>query len=59
MEFRLNKYLCVICKILGLFVNPFTADNKYFLLNRGNLLQHFMTKLYQKSKILFQFFSAF
>ena len=59
MEFRLKKYLCVICKILGLFVNPFTADNKYSLLSRGNLLQHFMMQLYHKSKILFQFFSAF
>ena len=59
MEFRLKKYLCVICKILGLFVNPFTADNKYSLLNRGNLLQHFQMQLSQKRKILSKLFLHF
>ena len=59
MEFRWKKSPFVIFKMLGLFVNTFTADNKYFLLNRANLLQDFMTQLYQKSKTFFQFSSAF
>ena len=36
-----KRSLWMICKILGLFVNPLTADNKYSLLNRNNLFQHF------------------
>ena len=39
--------------------NPFTADNKYSLLNRGNLLQHFQMELSQKQKIFCQFFLHF
>ena len=39
-----------------LFVNPLTAEDKYILLNRGNLLQHFKVQLSQKRKILSQFF---
>ena len=38
MQFRLKKSLSVIGKILGLFVNPLTANDKYCVLNRGNLL---------------------
>ena len=49
----------MIGKILGLFVNPLTADDKYTLLNRGNLLQHFQIHLYQKRKIFCQFFIIF
>ena len=30
----------MICKILGLFVNPLTSDDKYSLLNRGNYLRN-------------------
>ena len=36
MQFRVKKTLLVICKILGLFVNAVTADNKYSVLNRDN-----------------------
>ena len=39
-------------KILGLFRNPLTADNKYYLLNRGKLLQHFQMQLSQKQNII-------
>ena len=46
----------MICKTLGLFVNPLTAEDKYILLNRGNLFQHFRVQLSQKRKILSQFF---
>ena len=37
-RFSRKKSLLVICKILGLFVNTFTADGKYFILNRDNLV---------------------
>ena len=49
----------MLLKILGLFVNPLTADDKCSLLNRGNLLRHFQMQLYQKTKIFSQFFLAF
>ena len=49
----------MIRKILGLFVNPFTADNKNYLLNRGNLLQHFQMQLSQKQKMFSEYFSPF
>ena len=41
----------MIYKILGLFVNPLTADDNYSLFNRGNLLQHIQMHLPQKRKI--------
>ena len=56
---ELKKYLWLICKVWGLFVNPLTADDKYTLLNRGNLLQHFQIHLYQKRKIFCEFFIIF
>ena len=46
----------MIRKILRLFVNPLTADDKYSLLNTGNLLQNFQMPLSQKRKIFFDFF---
>ena len=54
-----GKSLCVICKILGLFVNLLTADEKYSLLNRDYLSQHFQIQLSQKRKMLSEFFFAF
>ena len=45
----------VICELLGLFVNIFTADNKYFLCNRENLTQSAQMQLSNKQK-LFQNF---
>ena len=36
-----------------------TADNKYSLLNRGNLMQRFQMQLSQKDKIFSNFFCAF
>ena len=41
------------------FVNPLTANNKYSLLNSGNLLQHFLMQLSQKWKIFPEFLFAF
>ena len=58
-QFSRKKSLLVICKILGLFVNPFSANDKYSLLNRGSLLQHFQIQLSKKRKIFFQFVFAF
>ena len=57
--FTFKKSLWLICKILGLFVNPLTADGKYSLLNWGNLLQRFQTQLSQKRKTFLEFFYAF
>ena len=54
-----KKSLLVICKILGVFVNTMSVDDKYSVLNRGSLLQHFQMQLSQKSKIFSQFFVAF
>ena len=53
------KPLSVVSKILGLFVNPFTSDNKYSLLMEGNLLQHFQMHLSQKRKSFSPFFFFF
>ena len=55
-KFRLKKFLWVICKILGLFVNPFTSDNKFSLLKKSNLLEHFQIQLSQKRKSFSPFF---
>ena len=44
---------------LVLFVNPFTANDKNFLLNRGNLLQHFQMHLSQKRKFFLAFLPDF
>ena len=49
----------MICKILRLLVNTLTADDKYSLLNRGNLTQPIQILLSQKQKTFSQFFSAF
>ena len=54
-----GKSLCVICKILALFVNLLTADEKYSLLNRDYLSQYFQIQLSQKRKMLSEFFFAF
>ena len=55
-QFSWKKSLLVIFKILGLFLNPLSADDKYYLLKRGNLLQHFQIQLSRKRNILSQFF---
>ena len=49
-ELGFIKSLWVIYKILGLFVNPLTADNKYSVLNRDNLSQHLQMQLSQQRK---------
>ena len=51
-----KKFLWVICKIIGLFVNPLSTNNMYSFLNRGNLLQHFQMQLSQNWKTFSPFF---
>ena len=49
----------MIHKILGLFVNTLTVDDKHYLLNRDNLTQPIQIQLSQKQKIFSEFFFAF
>ena len=42
--------MLVLCKILGLFLNTLTDDDKYSLLYRNNLAQQIQTLLSQKPK---------
>ena len=46
-------------KILRLFVNSLTANDKYSLLNRGILRQHIQMHLSQEQKGFCQFFGIF
>ena len=49
----------MLWKILRLFVNTLTADDKYSLLNSDNLTQSIQTLLSQKQKTFSQIFSSF
>ena len=49
----------MIHKILGLFVNTLTVDDKYYMLNRDNLTTSIQIQLSQKQKTFSQFFIAF
>ena len=50
------KSVFVIQKILRLFVNTLTADEKHYLLNRDNLGQLIQRQLSQKQKTFAEFF---
>ena len=50
-QLMFKNFLWVMWKISGLFVNPFTADNKYSPPRKGNLRQHFRIQLSQKKKM--------
>ena len=54
-----KKSLLVIHKILSHFVNAFTANDKHYLLNRGNLAQRIQMHISQKQKTFSQFSFAF
>ena len=56
---RWEKSLLVRDKILRLFVNTLTADDKHYLLNRENLTQPVQIQLFQKQKIFSEFFIPF
>ena len=47
----------MICKIIGLFANTLTADNKYSLLNRDKSTQPIQMQLSQKQNYFCEFFS--
>ena len=49
----------MIHKILGLFVNTLTVDDKHYMLNRDNLTQPIQIQLSQKQKTFSEFFFAF
>ena len=51
--------MLVLSKILRLFVNTLTDDDKYSLLYRDNLTQQIQILLSQKPKTFSQFFSEF
>ena len=51
--------MLVLWKILKLFANTLTVDDKCSLLNRDNLTQPIQILLSQKQKTLSQFFFAF
>ena len=51
--------MLVLCKMLRLFVNTLTADDKYSLLNRDNLTQPIQILLSEKQKPLSASFFAF
>ena len=55
----LKKALLVICKILRLFVNTFSAYDKSSVLNREYLTHPIHMELFQNPKNVSQFFSAF
>ena len=62
MQLRREKSLLVICKMLRLFINTSTADDKYFLFNGENLTQQIHMQLSEKQKTLsggFFFFCIF
>ena len=50
MKLSWEKSVLVICKILGLFVNTLTTDDKYSLLNRVNLTHPMQMELSKKQK---------
>ena len=51
--------MLVLCKILRLFVNTLSEDDRYCLLYKDNLLQPIQILLSQKQKTFSQFFSSF
>ena len=54
-----KKSLLPICKILELFLNTLTADDKYSLLNRENLTQPIQTQLCNEQRTFPHFFCKF
>ena len=49
----------MIHKILGLFLNTLTVDDKHYMLNRDNLTQPIQLQLSQKQKTFSQTFFAY
>ena len=51
-----KKSLVVICRISRLFVNILTANDKYAILNKDNLMQLIHMQLSQEQKSFFRIF---
>ena len=51
--------MLVLCKILRVFVNTLTDDDKYSVLYKDNLMQPIQILLSQKKKTFSEIFSAF
>ena len=58
-QLTFKKYLLVIRKISRLFPNTLSADDKYSLFNRGNLMQPIQMQLSRKRKTFCYLFSSF
>ena len=58
-QLSLKKFLLVIWKIWRLFLNTLSADGKYSLLNKDNLMQPIQMQVSRKQKTFSEFFSAF
>ena len=56
---RWKKSLLVIHKILRLFVNTLTVDDKHYLLNRDNLTEPIQMQLSKIQKSFSEIFFAF
>ena len=56
---ELEKFVLGTWKVLRLFVNTFTADDKYSLLSGDNSMQAIQMHLTQKQNFFSQFFSLF
>ena len=54
-----KKFILLICKILRLFLNTFSAVGKYSLLNRYNITQPIQMQLCQKKNPFLNIFSAY
>ena len=59
MQLTCKKSLLVTCKISRLFPNTLSADGKYSLLNRHNLMEPIQMQLCRKVKTFSDFFAAF
>ena len=55
----LEKVFLVIHKIVRLFVNTLTVNDKHYLLNRDNLTEPIQIQLSQKKKTFSEIFFAF
>ena len=54
-----KKSLLVLCKVLTMFVNILTTDDKRFLVNRDSLRQPINTQLSQKKNYFMNLFLQF
>ena len=58
-QLRCKKSLLEICKLIELFFNTLTADDRYYLLSKENLMQPIHIHFSQKQEICSERVSAF